>query len=335
MTHRLVIIGAAGHAHLVLNDLPRFPQVCFCAYAPSFPGEDVSLYAAHPSATAGPPLAYNDWRSMLEAELPDIVVVCGRFDLNGPLAIAALERGCKVISEKPAAQTLAQVARLRQLVAEGGAPYGMMLNMRYDPPYYTARKLVRQGVIGEPYLVTAQKSYRWGASRPAWYAHPAHYGSTMTWVGIHAFDYARWISGAEYREVYAYHGNLVHTERPGCQDVATVIARLSNSGSATFNLDFLRPSAALTHGDDRLRIAGSEGVLEICDQGTRLEVITAAEYVRAWPLEGSGRTLLSDFVAAMEGHGELLVSPEEAFSSTEFAIYAAQAAESGQVIRIP
>ncbi len=334
MTYYLAMIGAAGHTNLVLQDLPCFPQVQFRAYAPSFPGEDVSLYAHSRADISHPPLAYDDWQAMLDTERPDIVVVCGRYDLNGPLAIAALERGCAVISEKPAAQTLAQVAALRRLVAEHDVPYGMMLNMRYDAPYYTAQRLVRRRLIGEPYLVTAQKSYRWGSSRPAWYADPAHYGSTMTWVGIHAFDYARWIAGVEYVEVYAHHANLVHTERPGCQDVATVIARLSNGGSAAFNLDYLRPSAAPTHGDDRLRIAGSGGVLEICDQGTRLEVITAEEHVRAWPLEDSGRTLLGDFVAALEHRGTLLVSPEESFSITEFAIYAAQAADRGEAVRL-
>lgn len=331
MVYRMCVIGAAGHSGLVTGELPHFPQVQWVAYAPSFDGEDVSTYAR--LGTAKQARAYEDWRAMLDAEHPDIVTICGRYDLNGPLAIEVARRGCHIISEKPAAQTLEDVAALRRAVAEAGVQYAIMLAMRYDPPYWTAHQLVRQGLIGQPYLITGQKSYRWG-TRPAWYANPQYYGNSMTWVGIHAFDFARWIAGVEYTEVHAYHANLVHTDRPGCQDVATVIAKLSNGGSATFNLDYLRPAAAPTHGDDRLRVAGDKGVLEICDQGTRLHVITATENVPVWPLQPSGRTMFGDFVAALERRGSLLVSPEEAFSITEFAIKAAQAADSGLIIKI-
>jgi len=51
--------------------------------------------------------------------------------------------------------------------------------------------------------------------------------------------------------------------RLGCEDHAGLLLRLANGGTATCHLDFLRPEAAPTHGDDGLRIAGSEGVLEV------------------------------------------------------------------------
>jgi predicted dehydrogenase len=153
-------------------------------------------------------------------------------------------------------------------------------------------------------------------------------------VGIHAFDFARWVAGVDYIEVSAYHANLVHKERPGCQDVATVIARLANGGSATFNVDYLRPEAAATHGDDRLRVAGSRGVLEVRDEGRRLHVITAEADEANWPLEEHGRTFFGDFVGALEGTGKLLVGAEESFQITEFALKAAQAADERRIVSI-
>ncbi|MFH1086378.1 MAG: Gfo/Idh/MocA family oxidoreductase, partial [Chloroflexota bacterium] len=223
---------------------------------------------------------------------------------------------------------------LRSALAAQSVVYSLMLPIRYDAPYWTAHQLVQQGVIGEPYLITGQKSYKWGNRRPDWYADPAQYGTTMAWVGIHAFDYARWVSGVDYADVFAYHANLVHRERPGCQDVATVIARLTNGGSATFNLDFLRPEAAATHGDDRLRVVGARGVLEVRDTATRLHVITPEGDVPAWPLVQPGRALFGDFLAAVEGRGELLVTAEEALSISAFAIQAARAADTGQPLSL-
>ena len=330
MGYKLVVIGSSGHAGVVLGELLRFPQLQFVATAPSYQGEDVSGHLRAPNPHGAPRL-YDDWRAMLDAEQPDIVTVCGRYDLNAPLAIEAARRKCHVICDKPAAQTMGDLVELRRVVAEMGVHYAIMLVMRYEPTYFTAQHLVRQGLIGEPYLVSAQKSYRWGASRPEFYGLREQYGSTMTWVGIHAFDYARWVAGVDYSEVFAYHANRVHTERPGCQDVATVIAGLANGGSAVFNLDYLRPAASPTHGDDRLRIAGSQGVLEVCDEGRRLRVITAERHVEAWPLVDPGRSLVSDLLAALEGQGSLLVPPEEAFRITAFAIRAAEAADTHQV----
>jgi hypothetical protein len=54
-----------------------------------------------------------------------------------------------------------------------------------------------------------------------------------------------------------------------------LLFRLANGGTATCHLDFLRPESAHTHGDDRLRIAGSEGVLEAEDLDNRVKLISA------------------------------------------------------------
>jgi len=328
MSLSLVIVGSAGHVGYVLSDLAAYPQVRFTAYAPSYPEEDVARYG-RPDADGTAPRGYDDWRAMLDAERPDIVVVAGRYDLNAPIAIEAARRGCHVISEKPAATTLDGLAALRDAVQRSGIIYTSMLAIRYQPPYYTARQLVSQGIIGTPYLINGQKSYKWGAARPDWYADPAKYGNTMAWVGIHAFDFCRWIADVDFCEVSAYHANCVHTERPGCQDVATVAARLTNGGCASFSMDFLRPAGAATHGDDRARIVGSQGVLEVRDEGRRLQVITADRDVADWPLVDPGRTFFGDFVGAVEGTGSLLITADEAFRVTEFALKAAQSADDG------
>ena len=331
MSLKLVVVGASGHLNYVIDHLPRFPQIQLKAYSPSYAGEDMSRLAVLGTGIC----AYDDWRRMLDAERPDVVVACGRLDVNGLVSLDALERGCHVISEKPSALTLEQIAAIGEAVATRSQVYALMLAMRYEPTYYTAHELVAQGLIGTPYMITAQKSYRWGASRPEWYADPAKYGSTMAWVGIHAFDFARWVSGVGYAEVAAYHANRLHPDRPGCQDVATVIARLANGGTAAFNLDFMRPDGAPTHGDDRLRVAGPSGIIEVCDQGTRLHVTTRDRDVRDWPLSFVSRSLLGDVVGSIEGTGDLLVTPEEALSISGFALRAAIAADTGRPVAIP
>ena len=319
---RLALVGSSGHPSYVLSDLNRFPQVRTVAYAPSFESEDTTPYAGLPHA-----VYYADWRSMLDNARPDIVVACGRHDLNAIIATEAAKHGSHVIAEKPAATTLAELDALERAVRANSVQYTMLLGMRYQSTWYTAHALVREGIIGAPLVISGQKSYRWGR-RPPWYANAATYGNTMAWVGIHIFDLARWIGGVPYTGVAAHHANLAHQEHPAAQDACAIAATLANGGSAAFTLDYLRPQAAPTHGDDRLRIAGERGVLEIYDHGQQLSVITQEQHQLSWPLTLPERSFLGDMLAELEGTGDLLVTAEQAWDMTRFSLLAAQAADS-------
>ena len=321
---RLAFIGASGHFGYILADLERFPQVRAIGYAPSFEGEDTTPYRDLPDCAAHP-----TWQALLADAQPDVVVVCGRNDVNAAIAASAARQGCHVISEKPAAITMDDLDALQAAVRSGGGLYTLLLGMRYEHAWHTAHALVRQGAIGEPLLISGQKSYRWG-QRPHWYGDASTYGSTMAWVGIHIFDLARWIGGVAFTAVAARHANLAHPDRPAAQDACAVLAALGNGGSASFTLDYMRPNAAPTHGDDRLRIAGADGVLEICDGGQRVSVLTSKRYEPAWPLEPSGRGFLGDLVAALEGRGSLLVSAEQSWDMTRLSLLAAASADAGR-----
>jgi len=99
--------------------------------------------------------------------------------------------------------------------------------------------------------------------------------------------------------------------------------------------DYLRPwSPGVTRrwGDERLRIAGTEGIVEIVDGGTRVELLTPTD-VEDVPLPAR-RDLFSEFVASIEGRGQCLVTPEESFRITEVALRAREAADTGRVISL-
>ena len=328
MGFSLGIVGAIGHPGLVLGELHQYRHVRLAGVAPSYEGEDVTSLESLGSTV------YPSWKTLLVTDPPDILVICARHDQTATIAIAGARSGCHLISEKPAAQSLEELATLSSLVTDNNLLYASMLPTRYEPPFFTAHQLVRQGLIGEPHMITAQKSYRWG-QRPDWYARREWYGSTINWVGIHAYDYARWVSGRDYVTVQAHHVNCCHPERIGCQDMATVQAGLDNGGLASFALDYLRPDGAASHGDDRLRIAGEQGVIELVDRGTRLHVIDRERDVPDWPLVHPERTLFSDFMGALTGQGELLVPAEDAFAVTRFAVLATQSADTGRQCEIP
>ena len=95
------------------------------------------------------------------------------------------------------------------------------------------------------------------------------------------------------------------------------------------NLDYLRPESAPTHGDDRLRIAGSEGVLEVFGAEDRVHLITGLDGPRELELP-EPVDFFADFLDELSGKGEHLISQADAFRLTEICLKAREAAETGQ-----
>jgi predicted dehydrogenase len=322
---RTGLIGRDGHYGILLNSIPHLKNVEWTAYAKGEPGEDVA-WVRKQRAWTKKTRTYEHYHEMLEKEDLDVVGVCLPFYQNVGAAAEVSLRGINVISEKPAATTIEDLARLEQAVQAKGVLYSIMLDMRGMPIFQAARKAVRSGAIGEPVLVFGQKSYVWGTDRPWYYKQRKTYGGTIGWVGIHALDYMRWVSGQNYTRVAAWEGNKAHPQFPGCEDHAGLLFQLSNGGTAVCNLDFLRPEDAPTHGDSQLRIAGSEGVLEALEVGNRVNLISAKGAVGDLPLPPAV-DLFSRFIGALRSEGEPLISVEESFSITRVCLMAREAAD--------
>jgi len=324
---RVGLIGTDGHIDILLGSIPRLSGVELTAVAKSLPDDDVSrLKRAH--AFSETVSIYDHFEQMLDKEELDVVGVCLPYYRNAEASIAAARKGLHIVSEKPVATTLEDLAALKNAVAAAKVRLTSMMNMRCFPPYRAARKAVQDGLIGEPILLTSQKSYRFGAARPWFYRDLKTYGGTIPWAGIHSIDYMRWTSGRKYLRASAWHGNKDHPEYPGFQDHAGVLFKLDNGGTAMTNLDYLRPGTAPTHGDDRLRIAGSEGVLEVIGAENRVLLITAADAPRELELPETV-DFFADFLAELAGEKEHLISQEDAFRLTEVCLKARNAADAG------
>jgi len=324
---RVGLIGTDGHTGVILESIPQLPGVEWPAFAKSLPEDDVSSLK-RAKAFSEKTRIYDHFEQMLEKEELDVVGVCLPYYRNAEASIAAARRGVHVVSEKPVATTLEGLAALKTAVAQAKVRLTSMMNMRCFPPYRAARKAVQEGLIGEPILLTSQKSYRFGTTKPWFYKDLKTYGGTIPWAGIHSIDYMRWTSGRKYLRVSAWHGNKDHPEFPGFQDHAGVLFKLDNGGTAMTNLDYLRPETAPTHGDDRLRIAGSEGVLEVLGAENRVLLITAAAGPRELELT-EPVDFFADFLAELTGGKEHLISQEDAFRLTEVCLKARDAAETG------
>ena len=325
---RVGLVGREGHPGEILNSLAKLQKVELAAYAGSGSQDDIKWIRDHP-AYGKQTHVYSDFREMLEKEDLHVVGSFMPYFQNAEVSIQAASKGIHVVSEKPAATTLNDLERLESVIRSSGVRYSILLNMRTLPIFLAARTAVQQGLIGEPVLLYSRKSYKWGDERPAYYRERRTYGGTIPWVGIHCIDYMRWVSGLNYRKVAAHHGNNAHPAYPGCEDQAGLLFTLDNMGTAVAHLDFLRPESAPTHGDDRLRIAGKEGVLEVVETEERVGVMNfkgkKENLALPPPVDFFG-----SFVAELRGEGTHLVSNQEAISITRVCLKARDAADRGE-----
>ncbi len=268
---------------------------------------------------------FDEPRSLLDEWKPDVVSIGAVYGKNGDLAAMALERGVAVVCDKPVAANWAQLERLRELTRDKSRVLLTEFPFRSQAEFRAARNAVSSGQVGEVVLASAQKSYRFGASRPAWYRNRELYGGTLLWVASHAVDAVRFCTNQPFKRVIGIGGNVSRPDYASMEDHICAMFEFANGGTALVHADFLRPQSAPTHGDDRLRIAGSLGVVEVRDGHCVL--ISGDEGERDITNLAQGRPVHEELLAAVRGESSECYSTQESLEVTAILLAARDATD--------
>jgi len=332
---RLAMIGMQGHYVYVADAVRNIPNCRLEALARSAPDEKIEK-AKEKRPWIADAKVYDDYRKMLDEVKPDIVGVFMPIARMSEGCIEAVRRGCHVASEKPLASSLDELRRLREERDRAGVRITMFLIMRMGPEWIAARRAVREGLIGEPVLIFAQKSYRWhDGERAEYYKRRETYGGTIPWVAIHSIDLIRYVTGLEYAGVTARHAVKVHKDYPECEDIASMLFEMKNGAEATVTIDYLRPGKAPSHGDDRIRVVGSKGIVEVRSaKQVFCEIITEDEGPRELPRPDKSRPVLADFIDSLREGKPHIMAAEDPFVATEISLKAREAADTRKTIAL-
>jgi predicted dehydrogenase len=302
---RIALAGVEGHMGEILGQLPSLPDVELVAAA------DRSAAAASKAVARANPNAriYADYREMLDKEKLDLAAIGGANGDRAAAVLACLERRLHVVAEKPLGIVRADVDRIRAAVEKNRVHLTMLLPMRFAPPYLALRRIVESGEIGEVAQMGAQKSYKLG-SRPEWMKKHASFGGTIPYIGIHMVDLMRFTSGRELVEAASFQTRLGHPE----------------IADATLRMDYLRPETAPTHGDDRLRLAGTEGVAEF-QEATGVTLVTGKSKPRRITDLPPSRSLFADFLDSVYNGKTPALTLTDIWRANEICFAAREAAE--------
>jgi predicted dehydrogenase len=326
---RVAIIGLEGHYSEILEVAREHPAVRVTAMADGNP-DLLSRAARNPILKSAK--GYSDYRELLDREKLDVAAVCGQNSPRPGIVRACAEHKLAVVAEKPLAISFEELEETRKTIQACGVRLTMLMPMRFYPQYQKMKSVVQGGEIGDVVSMAAQKSYKLG-ERPDWVKKRDTFGGIIPWIAVHMLDLMRWTTGRELVEAAAFQSNVGFPQIGEMENNAVMIFRLDNRGTASLRMDFLRPQTAPTHGDDRLRIAGTRGVVEF-QEGRGVTLVTQTQSPGQLTDLPPARHLFADFLDSLYNGREHLISHSDIYRISEILLKTRAAAEEHRIVKL-
>ncbi len=146
-----------------------------------------------------------DLEALLTREDVHIVAICTPNYLHAAEAMRAARAGKHVIIEKPIALSLSELQELVATVQRAGVKSTVGFVLRWNPLVQIARRLARDGTLGDLVLGEADYIHHIDPARTGWEwkRQRETSGGTMLFAGCHAVDTLRYCAG-DIVEVSAY-----------------------------------------------------------------------------------------------------------------------------------
>ncbi len=209
---------------------------------------------------------YNNYREMIDKESLDAVTIATPDHLHKEMTLYALNKGKHVFVEKPMDLTTSGCKEMVRMAEEKQLLLQVDLHKRYDPYNIDIMRKVREGKIGEPYYAYAYMENKIIVPSE-WLASWSAFTSPFWFIGVHKYDFVRWVSGKEAREVFAHgrKGKLAHI---GIDTYDAISANIVMDGGMTCTIDvsWVLPKQFEAVVNQGLRIVGSEGLIELDSQ---------------------------------------------------------------------
>jgi predicted dehydrogenase len=228
--------------------------------------------AAGESFRIDPERAYTDYREMFKAERQrsdgiDFVTIATPNSLHLPVALAAMDAGLPVMSDKPATATYDEVLKLEAAVAKSSLPYGLTHTYAGYSMVREARALCASGQLGPIRKIAVEYLQGWmsrslegsGNKQAEWRSDPALNGpgGCIGDIGVHAFHLLEYVTGLKVTSMNAALRRVVPGRR--LDDDCNALLRLENGASGVL----MASQVAVGEGNGlRLRVYGEKGSVD-------------------------------------------------------------------------
>lgn len=301
-------LGWAGQQHMAAYDsLPGVELVAIAGMEDAPRAELGEKY--------GIERLYRDAADLVAEGGLDVVSIAVPTFLHAPIAVAALDAGIHVLSEKPIARTAAEAQTMVDAAHRAGRVLEVAFNHRRRGDIQALKAAIDAGQIGRPYHARAIWLRRAGIpALGSWFTNREMAGGgPLIDIGVHVLDYALHLFGEPHVEAVSAvtHSELGVRGRGGStsskqhvgsayevEDLASLLLRLEGGGSIVIETSW---AAYRPAGDEfGITLYGTEG-------GADLRVVDYAPSGELTIFTGEGEQSEDITVTADPGRGHLAV----------------------------
>ncbi|MBI1778487.1 MAG: Gfo/Idh/MocA family oxidoreductase [Proteobacteria bacterium] len=288
---------------------------------------------------------YTNLGELLAGDAFDALAVATPDHLHREPAVAALARGKHVFLEKPLATTRADVDAITAASGRSGAVAMVNYSQRFVPEYAAIKRIVEDGTIGRPAMVTSHKfdTIHVPTAMIGWAAQT----SPFFFMSSHDLDLVRWYVGRDPVEVVARERRGV-LEAAGVpvHDGLNVLISFGAEVMANFHASWIHPTSYPVVADGFLQIIGSSGTLMLDNRARRLVVYGpkgCVEQVFSGPhtanevdgkIVGAFTDSVTAFLTAIRNGSEPELSVRRTLPIAEAQLAAVEALKTGAAVRI-
>lgn len=307
-------LGWAGEQHLnAYRDLPGVEIVAVADPGPFLAerGEELGIDEDR---------RFADPQALIDSGLIDVISIATPTATHAPLAIAALDAGLHVLSEKPMAETGVVAQTMVDAAQRNGRVLDVCFNHRRRGNVKALKKVIDEGVLGDIYYAKTGWVRRQGIpGMGGWFTTKSLAGGgPMMDIGVHMLDMTLYLLGEPQvttatGSIYAEFGpkgrggsafgtrNVQGATAFDVEDLSTAMLRLDSGATLLVEASWAQ---WIPHDDAYVTVYGSEGGASIHfgGDGAALEVWTEKDGYPARlepPVlpDGHHKEAVADFVA--------------------------------------
>lgn len=325
-----IAVSGFRHGHMggIVKEMHHYAQIQIVAACEPQPEKCENIIK-----NAGVTITHKNFDDMLKNVEFDALAVGDVYADRGAQVIKALEAGKHILGDKPLCTRPEEIRRIRALATEKKRSVIVALTLRYNAAWQTARKLLREGAIGEVCTATVhgQHPLNYKAGRPEWYFEKGRHGGTICDLMVHGIDSLAFLTGSPVAEIVAaraWHKEPIDV--PFFQDCAQAMFRLANNAGVIMEASYKVPKGHPAPWS--ATFWGTLGALELNTSGviTLKRAGEAAKSVEATLLRPGN--CIEDFLAetgALPGRQQELTTAES-LDASEKAVLAQAAADEGR-----
>lgn len=159
MRTAIIGLGAISETHIAAIKHVGFSEICAVCDL-----KQERVDAAIEKIGTANVKGYNDYKEMIDTEKPDVVHVCTPHYLHRDMAVYAMEKGCHVYLEKPAAMNAAQAGEIVEASKKYGKKVCVSFQNRVIPTNAMAKEIVSDERYGKLKGIRAEMTWSRGGA---------------------------------------------------------------------------------------------------------------------------------------------------------------------------